>query len=218
MLTVKEKAILSRKEQVSKDYFYKTKERARKKAKKCLESLAFLAKHYPESVKDNEVVELIAAILRHGKIEELERLKKRLPPSMGSRKRPRKSGRGKNGYWVQLGGVLRTSEGAPLRNPEISRKITLAYDLLQVTHNSLSELSPLKDARQVIKLTKKGEETGIEVSCLKVERRIFQPFDFDAMQFSNETRPENYTILPIEDADPANLAVIILEKRVRKGE
>lgn len=209
MLTAKEKAILSRKEQVSKDYFYKTRERARKKARKSLESLTFLADHYAESIETKDIIEFVATVLKHGEIDRFQRLKKRLPPSMGSRKR---------GPWVQLGGVLRTRKGAPLRKPEILSKITLAYDLLQVTHKSLSELSPLKYARQVIKLTKKGEETGMEVSCLQVERRISQPFDYDATQSSKEIRPENYAILPIGDADPANLAVIILEKRVRNEE
>jgi hypothetical protein len=62
MLTVREKEILSGKKQVSEDYFYKTRERARKKARKCLESLMFLAQYYPESIKRDDIVKFITTM------------------------------------------------------------------------------------------------------------------------------------------------------------
>ena len=208
MLTENEKDVLLGKRKVSADNFRQIRKRARDHARNDFESLIFLAQNYPGAVNDEDLLGLLAARLRQGKILLEERKVKRLPRDVGD-------GRRKRGSWVQIGCVLRTSQGAPLKKPDISRKLDIAYDLLHLIHSSLSEISPWTHARQVITVTKKEAELYLGVSRFKVETRNSRILDWETRQFSEDIKVEKSLVVPVGNADPGNLAVIILEKEER---
>jgi len=205
MLTENEKKVLLGKRKVSADNFRQIRKRARDHARNDFEGLIFLAQNYPGAVRDGDLVGLLAARLNQGKIELQERKVKRLPRDVGD-------GRRKRGSWIQIGGVLRTSDGAPLRKPDVSRKIEIAYELLHLIHSSLSEVSPWTHAREAVVVTKKEGDLHLGVSRFKVEIGKFRTLDWETQQFSEDIKVEKSLVLPVGNANPRNLAVIIFER------
>jgi len=161
-LTTKQLQILRGQLKVSTSYRANVRMVARRKASSALELLAVLAGVYPEAINMRRMADIIASILKHGRIGMWERKRQRLPPSL-DRKRRRAKGR-----WIQIGGNLRKSDGDLLRKPEIRRKLMFSLQLLRVIQRELTNLSILNEhARQVVEIKQVNGQVKLRVSALR---------------------------------------------------
>lgn len=161
-LTTKQLQILRGQLKVSTSYRANVRMVARRKASSALELLAVLAEVYPEAINMRRMADVIASILKHGRIGMWERKRQRLPPSL-DRKRRRAKGR-----WIQIGGNLRKSDGDLLRKPEIRRKLMFSLQLLRVIQRELTNLSILNEhARQVVEIKQVNGQVKLRVSALR---------------------------------------------------
>jgi hypothetical protein len=208
MLTARQKQVLEGKGNPSAVSKRQVRYKTRKKARRALEDLAFLAGHYPESVSCDSLVALVSAMLKQGEITNEERQVQRLPPDFDNGQRKRSP----SGKWVQLSGVLREKNGAPLKKPGVYRKIELAHSLIQAIHNELSSLSPLKHARQTVLLTRKEKkQVELSVSRFKCKRQEKAGLNFETGKFE-PIEAENLLVLSVGSLEPADLAAIIFSK------
>ena len=161
-LTTKQLQILRGQLKVSTSYRANVRMVARRKASSALELLAVLAEVYPEAINMRRMADVIASILKHGRIGMWERKRQRLPPSLDRKRR-----RGK-GRWIQIGGNLRKSDGDLLRKPEIRRKLMFSLQLLRVIQRELTNLSILNEhARQVVEIKQVNGQVKLRVSALR---------------------------------------------------
>lgn len=145
---------------MSTGYLRKIRFKARKKAKKDMDSLIFLAENYPQAIDGNDLKLLLNTYLKHGKSPELERV--RIPV------RDLKTGKVRSRIrspWgpsaIQIAGTLRNEDGSLLEKPEIYRKIRMSYELLKIIHKRLTELPPLKSGQVIV--LKKDENEGVKL-------------------------------------------------------
>ncbi|MCW4011130.1 MAG: hypothetical protein NWF05_11010 [Candidatus Bathyarchaeota archaeon] len=184
---------------IESNYLRQIHKRTKDKTKKALNDLIFLAENYPEYVYADDLLKLVSAKLAHGTITLKERQRK--PKSMRSKKyKP----------WIKVAGVLHNEDGSPLRKPEIHNKVWLAFKLLQAIEKSISSLhfTPM----QVTRLVKDEEKIDLIFSLLATEKGI-KPFNNNYLTLSDIIRSENHALLNIEEANPENLSVVIIEDR-----
>lgn len=122
-----------------------------------------MAAVYPEAINLENLTEIVASIMKHGRITQCDRHVIWLPPSFGVRKTAK-------GGFVKVGGVLRNKVGGFLKKPEIYRNVRLSYDLLKIMHQQLAneKLCPFNHVNQVVQLEQSAEgQYKLKVSTLE---------------------------------------------------
>jgi hypothetical protein len=185
MLTKRQQQILSgakeitgksgKKITVTDNYRNTVRYKAKTKCLRDMESLIFIAEHFPEAIEKTQLVTLVKTLISHGKperrvsarprmyVKDRETGKeywKRIPKT---HKRDLQTGTLKVGTWEWL--ASRKKDGAPNVQPEVYSSMELVYNLSELMHNHLTTLSPLIKALRINDVVELEKTTGFNLRC-----------------------------------------------------